>query len=115
VYRECSTSFGTCNATLESQGFSVKLASNGYDAIQMLEKPFVAAALLEYNQEGLDAEAVACHLKHRFPACDHSDLGLLRCLRESYEDYATSRIVADRLSVPKELRLSVSVSQSFPP
>jgi hypothetical protein len=28
----------------------------------------VAAVLLEYKQEGLDAEAVACHIKQRFPS-----------------------------------------------
>ena len=55
-------------ATLESQGFSVKLASNGYDAIKMLEESSVAAVLLEYKQEGIDVEAVACHLKQRFPS-----------------------------------------------
>ncbi|MGA2924009.1 MAG: response regulator [Candidatus Sulfotelmatobacter sp.] len=55
-------------ATLESHGFSVKLASNGYDAIKMLEEASVAAVLLEYKQEGVDAEAVACHIKKRFPS-----------------------------------------------
>jgi len=53
--------------TLESQGYSVKLASNGYAAIKMLQEASVAAVLLEYKQEGLDAEAVACHIKQRFP------------------------------------------------
>jgi CheY-like chemotaxis protein len=56
-------------ATLESQGYSVKLASNGYDAIKTLEESSVAAVLLEYKQEGMDAEAVACHIKQRFGAC----------------------------------------------
>jgi|ERR1700722_5358750 len=54
-------------ATLKSQGYSVKLASNGHDAIKMLEVASVAAVLLAYKHEGLDAEAVACHLKQRFP------------------------------------------------
>jgi two-component system, OmpR family, response regulator QseB len=54
-------------ATLESQGYSVKLASNGFDAIRMLEETSVAAVLLEYKLEGLDAEAIACHIKQRFP------------------------------------------------
>jgi len=27
----------------------------------------VAAVLLEYKQEGMDAEAIACHIKQRFP------------------------------------------------
>jgi CheY-like chemotaxis protein len=54
-------------ATLESQGYSVKLASNGFDAIKMLEETSVAAVLLEYKLEGMDAEAIACHIKQRFP------------------------------------------------
>src|ERR1700720_4324723 len=55
-------------ATLESQGFCVKVASSGYTAIKTLEETSVAAVLLEYKQEGIDAEAVACHIKHRFPS-----------------------------------------------
>jgi CheY-like chemotaxis protein len=55
-------------ATLESQGYSVKRASNGSDAIKTLEETAVAAVLLEYKQEGMDAEVVACHIKQRFPA-----------------------------------------------
>lgn len=54
-------------ATLESQGYCVKLASNGYTAIKLLEKTQVAAVLLEYKQEGMDAEAIASHIKQRFP------------------------------------------------
>ena len=54
-------------ATLESQGYSVKLASNGLDAIRTLEETSVAAVLLEYKPEGMDAEAIACHIKQRFP------------------------------------------------
>ena len=54
-------------ATLESQGYSVKLASNSCEAIRMLEETSVAAVLLEYKLEGLDAEAIACHIKQRFP------------------------------------------------
>ena len=50
-------------ATLESQGYCVKLASSGHTAIKMLEETSVAAVLLEYNPEGIDAEAVACHIK----------------------------------------------------
>jgi UDP-3-O-[3-hydroxymyristoyl] N-acetylglucosamine deacetylase len=59
---------GLCQATLESQGYCVKLASSGYTAIKTLEETSVAAVLLEYEQEGIDAEAVACHIKQRFPS-----------------------------------------------
>src|ERR1700680_3691731 len=55
-------------ATLESQGYCVKLASSGYTAIKTFEETSVAAVLLEYKQEGIDAEAVACHIKQRFPS-----------------------------------------------
>ncbi len=54
-------------ATLESRGYCVKIASSGYTAIKMLEETSVAAVLLEYKQEGMDAEAVASHIKQRFP------------------------------------------------
>ena len=54
-------------ATLESQGYRVKTASSGYTALKMLEEASVAAILLEYKLEGMDAEAVACHIKQRFP------------------------------------------------
>ncbi|MGA2950587.1 MAG: response regulator [Candidatus Sulfotelmatobacter sp.] len=54
-------------ATLESHGYCVKIASSGHTAIKMLEETSVAAVLLEYKQEGMDAEAVACHIKQRFP------------------------------------------------
>ena len=54
-------------ATLESHGYCVKLASSGHTAIKMLEETPVAAVLLEYKMEGMDAEAVAYHIKQRFP------------------------------------------------
>lgn len=54
-------------ATLESHGYRVQIASSGRPALKMLEETSVAAVLLEYKQEGLDAEAVACHIKQRFP------------------------------------------------
>jgi len=54
-------------ATLESHGHCVKLASSGYTAMKMLEETSVAAVLLEYKHEGMDVEAVACHIKQRFP------------------------------------------------
>ena len=55
-------------AILESQGYCVKIASSGCTAMKMLEDTSVAAVLLEYKTEGMDAEAVACHIKQRFPS-----------------------------------------------
>ncbi|MGA2337887.1 MAG: response regulator [Terriglobales bacterium] len=54
-------------ASLESHGYCVKVASNGYAALKMLEEASVMAVLLEYKQEGMDAEAIACHIRRRFP------------------------------------------------
>jgi CheY-like chemotaxis protein len=54
-------------ATLESQGYSVKIAPSGLTAIKMLSETSVVAVLLEYKHDGMDAEAVACHIKRRFP------------------------------------------------
>ena len=53
--------------TLEALGYCVKIAPNGHTAMKMLEETPVSAVLLEYKTEGMDAEAVACHIKQRFP------------------------------------------------
>src|SRR6202158_4676937 len=54
-------------ATLESHGFSVNIAASSYTALKMLNETSVAAVLLKYKLEGMDTEAVACHIKQRFP------------------------------------------------
>ncbi|MBZ5569664.1 MAG: response regulator [Acidobacteriia bacterium] len=54
-------------ATLEPLGYSVEVATDGNKAIRMLEDVAVAAVLIEYKSEGIDAEAVALHIKQRFP------------------------------------------------
>lgn len=51
--------------TLESHGYSVKLASSRHTAMKMLGESLVTAVLLEYKHE--DSEAIACHIKQRFP------------------------------------------------
>jgi len=55
-------------ALLESHGYRVKMALSGRIAIKMLQDAPVAAVLLEYKTEGIDAEAVACQVKLRFPS-----------------------------------------------
>src|ERR1039458_3174856 len=55
-------------ATLESHGYCVKIASSGYPALKLLAETPVTAVLLEYKAEGMDAKAVACHIKQRFPS-----------------------------------------------
>ena len=54
-------------ATLESHGYRVKVAWSGYTAMKILEERSVVAVLLEYKQEGMDAEALAGLIKQRFP------------------------------------------------
>jgi CheY-like chemotaxis protein len=54
-------------ALLESRDYCVKIASSGYAAMRILEDTPVAAVLLEYKLEGIDPEAVALHIKQRFP------------------------------------------------
>jgi response regulator RpfG family c-di-GMP phosphodiesterase len=64
-------------ALLESHGYRVKMALSGHTALKMLENTPVAAVLLEYKTEGMDAEAVAYHVKLRFPQhTDHSSFSL---------------------------------------
>ncbi|HYW40659.1 MAG TPA: response regulator [Terriglobales bacterium] len=69
-------------ATLESYGYRVKIASSAYTAMKMLEETPVAAILLEYKLEGMDAEAVAWHIKQRFP---HLQIILLSAYSEMPE------------------------------
>jgi CheY-like chemotaxis protein len=54
-------------ATLESLGYRVMIASSGYTAMKILEERSAVAVLLEYKQEGMDAEALAFLIKQRFP------------------------------------------------
>ncbi len=54
-------------ADLEASDFRVETATNGYAAIKMLEKAPVDAVLLEYKEEGMDAEAVAFQINQKFP------------------------------------------------
>ena len=54
-------------AALESQGYCVKTASSGYSALQMLHETSADVVLLEFKMEGLDPEAIACHIKNQFP------------------------------------------------
>ena len=54
-------------AILESHGYCVKIALSGYAAMKILEEEPVNVVLLEYKEEGMDAEAVACHVKQQFP------------------------------------------------
>ncbi len=52
---------------LERHGLSVMTATDAQSAITVLTNMPVSAVLVDYKQEGLDAEAVALHIKRRFP------------------------------------------------
>ncbi len=65
--------------TLEKYGFSVLTATSAPKAIAIMENAAVAAVLLEYKCEGMDAEAVAAQVKRRFP---HKPIVLLSAYSE---------------------------------
>jgi len=52
---------------LEFSGFCVETATNGCAAIKILEETLVGAVLLEYKEEGMDAEALAYQINQKFP------------------------------------------------
>ncbi len=52
---------------LESFGYSVVTAASTPPAMSVLEKTPIAAVLVEYKSEGADAEAIAYHIKRRYP------------------------------------------------
>ncbi len=54
-------------ASLEPLGYSVFTVTSVPTAIAILEHMTVAAVLLDFKCEGMDAEAVAFHIKQRFP------------------------------------------------
>jgi CheY-like chemotaxis protein len=54
-------------AALDFSGFCVETATSGYAAIKMLEEASVDVVLLEYKEEGMDAEALAYQINQRFP------------------------------------------------
>ena len=88
-------------AALESQGYCVKIASSGCTAMKMLEDTSVAAVLLEYKTEGIDAEAVACHIKQRFPSIPIILLSAYACTPESVlwlvDEYVMKSELSERL------------------
>ncbi len=54
-------------ARLERLGYSVATASSAHEAIAALETTHVAAVLVQYKSEGMDAQAVAYLIKQRYP------------------------------------------------
>ena len=54
--------------SLENCGFIVETASSVRMGMKLLEQDPIAVVLLEYKQEGMDAEAVAFQIRQRFPS-----------------------------------------------
>ncbi len=54
--------------SLESLGYSVLTATSAPTALATLQTMPVNAVLIEYKSEGIDAEAVAFHIRRRFPS-----------------------------------------------
>ncbi len=54
-------------ASLEPLGYSVLTATSTPTAMEMLSRMDIHAVLVDYKAEGMDAEAVAFHIKQRFP------------------------------------------------
>jgi len=66
-------------ATLEAQGYCVKIASIGFTGMTLLEATPVAAVPHASRHEGMDVEAVAYQIKQRFPnPPDHPTFGVRR-------------------------------------
>jgi two-component system response regulator GlrR len=88
-------------ALLESHGYRVKMASSGHTAIKMLQDSPVAAVLLEYKTEGMDAEAVARQVKVRFPSIPIILLSAYACTPERIlwlvDEYIMRNELSERL------------------
>ncbi len=69
-------------ANLERLGYFVMTATSVQAAIAALQNTPVAAVLVEYKSEGMDAEALAYHLKQRFP---HQPIVLLSAYSKTPE------------------------------
>ena len=54
-------------AKLELLGFSVLTAMTVSTAIAALENMAIDAVLIDYKSEGMDSEAIAFHIRQRFP------------------------------------------------
>ena len=88
-------------ALLQSHGYRVKMALSGHTAMKMLAEAPVDAVLLEYKSEGLDAEAVAHHLKLRFSSIPIVLLSAYACMPERVlwlvDEYLMRSEVSERL------------------
>ncbi len=88
-------------AFLESHGYRVRMALSGHTAMKILQDVPVAAVLLEYKTEGMDAEAVASHVKLRFPSIPIILLSAYACMPERIlwlvDEYVMRSELSERL------------------
>jgi len=88
-------------AHLESHGYHVQTALSGQTAMKVLKDTPVAAVLLEYKTEGIDAEAVACHIKLHFPSIPIILLSAYACTPERLlwlvDEYVMRSELSERL------------------
>lgn len=54
-------------AELEAFGFSVAIAHSAAEGIRLLDVLPIAVVVLEHKSEGMDAQAVAFHVRHKDP------------------------------------------------
>jgi response regulator RpfG family c-di-GMP phosphodiesterase len=92
---------GLRKALLESHGYRVKMALSGQTAMKMLQDTPVAAVLLEYKTEGMDAEAVAHYVKLHFPSVPIILLSAYACTPQRIQwlvdEYVMRSEVSERL------------------
>ena len=111
-------------ANLELLQYSVLTAPSGSAAMKLLKQLPVDVVLLEYKQEGMDAEAIAFHLKQQFPqlpiillsAFAHMSERVLWLVDEYVMKSARSEELArviDRIVLPRTKK-AVSAVRSLP-
>jgi DNA-binding NtrC family response regulator len=88
------------------------MALSGHTAMKMLQEAPVAAVLLEYKTEGMDAEAVASHVKLRFPSIPVILLSAHACMPERIlwlvDEYVMRSELSERLIPTIERAISRS-------
>lgn len=88
-------------ALLESHGYRVITSLRAHTAMKMLEDNPVSAVLLEFKTEGMDAEAIACHVRLRFPGIPIILLSAYACTPERIlrlvDEYVTRSETSARL------------------
>jgi CheY-like chemotaxis protein len=105
-------------ALLESHGYRVRMALSGHTAIKILQDTQVAAVLLEYKTEGMDAEAVARHVKLHFPSIPVILLSAYACMPERIlwlvDEYVMRSELSERLipAIERAIRKPASHSNA---